>query len=98
MLHMVVGIPIMQVGDNSFDLPDANVLIQISAHGGYSPTAALASAWSRSSESMMHSSIIPTQVTWPTILCDWICEKGSLGAGKNFQFLASNCRIEFEPN
>lgn len=23
-----------QVGDNSFDLPDANVLIQISAHGG----------------------------------------------------------------
>ena len=24
----------MQVGDNSFDLPDANVLIQISAHGG----------------------------------------------------------------
>jgi hypothetical protein len=22
------------VGDNSFDLPDANVLIQISAHGG----------------------------------------------------------------
>ena len=24
----------LQVGDNSFDLPDANVLIQISAHGG----------------------------------------------------------------
>ncbi len=23
-----------KVGDNSFDLPDANVLIQISAHGG----------------------------------------------------------------
>ena len=23
-----------QVGDNSFDLPDANVLIQISSHGG----------------------------------------------------------------
>lgn len=25
---------LLQVGDNSFDLPDANVLIQISAHGG----------------------------------------------------------------
>jgi DNA excision repair protein ERCC-3 len=25
---------ISKVGDNSFDLPDANVLIQISAHGG----------------------------------------------------------------
>lgn len=24
----------VQVGDNSIDLPDANVLIQISAHGG----------------------------------------------------------------
>ena len=23
-----------QVGDNSFDLPEANVLIQISSHGG----------------------------------------------------------------
>ena len=24
----------VQVGDNSFDLPEANVLIQISSHGG----------------------------------------------------------------
>ena len=26
--------PLPQVGDNSFDLPEANVLIQISSHGG----------------------------------------------------------------
>ena len=25
---------VLQVGDNSFDLPEANVLIQISSHGG----------------------------------------------------------------
>lgn len=29
-----VGAAVLQVGDTSFDLPEANVLIQISSHGG----------------------------------------------------------------
>jgi hypothetical protein len=33
-LLALTGLAVLQVGDNSFDLPDANVLIQISAHGG----------------------------------------------------------------